>query len=389
MPPRLNLIILLCLHSLLCLACASTPRTQEDLFRLRVGDIARKDNDISVALDAIVDTARDEVIAPHTLVDQLLGSRLVLIGEQHTGAEFHAVQLRVLELLQAAGVPLLIGMEMFPAASQLVLDRWTDGSLEESEFLAESDWYRVWGYHWGYYREILLFARAHGIRVIGLNARPTSEPGVDETATVEADLESDDHRALLRAFFGTDSPVHGGLSSEQFEQLFSAQSRRDATMAQHAADALDPLASHTMVVLAGTGHVLYGLGIARQLPDAYRRSTLTIVPVPVNDDEAIVSASVADFIWGIPESPYPTYPELGVLTVRTRDGLHVIYIEPDSPAEAAGLETGDVLTDIGETSLTEKSELARVFAGTRWGDVVTIGLMRDNEHRELAVALRR
>jgi len=389
MQPRPNLLILLCLHCLLCLACASTPRTEEDLLRLRIGDTPRKNNNISIAVDAIVDTARDEVISPLTLVDQLTSSRLVLIGEQHTGAEFHAVQLHVLELLQAAGVPLLIGMEMFPAASQAVLDRWTDGALEESEFLAESDWYRVWGYHWGYYRELLLFARAHGIRVIGLNARPTSESGTDETATAGANLDSDDHRALLRAFFGADSPVHGDLSSAQFEQLFSAQSRRDATMARHAADALNALASHTMVVLAGTGHVLYGLGIARQLPDSYRRSAVTIVPVPVNDDEAIVSASVADFVWGIPEPPYPAYPELGVLTVQTRDGLHIIYIDPDSPAEAAGLETGDVLTDIGETPLTEKSDLTRAVADTRWGDVVIIGLIRDNERRELAVALRR
>ena len=97
MQPRSNLLILLCLHCLLCLACSSTPRTEEDLLRLRIGDSPRKDNDVGVTLDAIVDTALGDVISPQDLVEKITASRLVLIGEQHTDAEFHAVQLRVLE----------------------------------------------------------------------------------------------------------------------------------------------------------------------------------------------------------------------------------------------------------------------------------------------------
>jgi uncharacterized iron-regulated protein len=376
---------------LLCLGCVNTPDRGDDLLRLRIGDTARKDKQVSVGLDAVVDTARAEVIAPQMLLEQLRGHRLVMIGEQHTDSEHHSVQLRVIQLLQAAGVPLLIGMEMFPADSQPALDRWIDGALTESDFLAESEWYRVWGYHWGYYREILEFARMHGIRVTGLNASAATARRSNEQTNVEADLESDDHRALVRAFFGADSPIHGGLSPEQFDGLFAAQSRSDATMARHAADALDRSANGTMVVLAGTGHVLYGLGIARQLPDRYRTSAVTIVPVsiPIGSETSEASASVADFVWGVPALPYPSYPELGVITAQVPDGLHVIHVDPASPAGAAGIETGDVLTDVGGSAVAQKSDLARALAAANWGDVLEMGLSRDGQRREFAVPLRR
>lgn len=370
----------------ICLLSTGSARGQQDIADLKIGDPQRQ-YPIEVPRDAIVDTLRDDVISAQTLRERLTGQRIVLIGEQHTDAAYHGVQLRALELLRRAGTPLLIGLEMFPADRQSVLDAWSRGELDESDFLTSADWYHIWGYDWRYYREIFHFARANSIPMIGLNA---PQPGGPDS-TIAADLESDDHETLLRAFFESDSPVHGGLSDEQFEALFAAQSRRDATMALHLMDALRRYPRRTAVVLAGTGHVLYELGIVRQLPATERAVAATILPVPVPSDvdTATVTASVADFAWGVPASVFPAYPELGVLTTTTAAGLHVIYVEPESPAASAGIETGDALTRYRNVALAERTDLARALASARWGDEAVISLTRGAEARQVTIALRR
>jgi len=377
--------------SQLCAGCATTTGAQADLLSLNIGQASGAHSRVEVSRDTIVDTAVGTDISPRMLAERARGHRLVLVGEEHTDADYHDAQLRVLEILHGAGIPLLLGLEMFPAESQPVLDRWTRGEIEEADFVASSDWYRVWGYHWGYYREIFAFARTHGIRIVGLDS--ANEAASDQTHAPgpSADLDSNDHRTLVRAFFGADSPVHGGMSPEQFDRLFEAQARRDAVMAAHAAAAMDDSPDRTMVVLAGVGHVLYELGIVRQLPARYSSDAITIVPVPVpaDQDSATVSASVADFVWGVPHSDWPKFPELGVITVNAPNGLHVIDVASGTPAEAAGIQLGDTLTAIGGSPLGNRIDLSRLLSSARWGDVLTVAIERDGERLELAVPLHR
>lgn len=318
----------------------------------------------------------------------MLGSpRVVFVGEEHTDAAHHDVQLHVLKALRDAAVPLIIGLEMFPASSQAVLDRWVSGALDEAAFIDEADWYSVWGYHWGYYREIFEFARVHHIRLVGLDE--TRDASASDAALEVSDELTDDHRALVREFFEVDSPVHGGMTEEQLERLTSAQARRDAVMAQHVAMALERNPLHTMVVLAGTGHVLYDLGIARQLPPTYRAATGSVIPVTIEDESRTVRASVADIVWGIPESPYPRYPDLGVVAIGADHGLEVIHVEDDSPADAAGIEVGDRLTGLNGAPLWQRSDLSRAMGEVSWSDIVTVALVRDDAPVAVEVALRR
>ena len=116
---------------------------------------------------------------------------------------------------------------------------------------------------------------------------------------------------------------------------------------------------------------------------------MSIVPVEVDDEGSIVRASVADYVWGIPESAYPRYPELGVVTMQADDGLRVIYVESDSPAEVAGIQTEDVLTAFNGAALERRSDLGEALAPFAWGDAATLSLSRDGSAVQLAVPLRR
>ena len=101
-------------------------------------------------------------------------------------------------------------------ASRQWLDRWhADKALTEEGFLAESHWYKNWGYHWNYYRDIFLFARANGIRMFGVNLPRAAVQTIrmkgfdalppDQRALLpeRIDLENAEHQRLFKAFFGS------------------------------------------------------------------------------------------------------------------------------------------------------------------------------------------
>ena len=375
----------------LALGCPGIAWGQPELLNLAIGDPARQHRALSVAVDTVLDTASGEAISAQRAAERLSDARLILIAEQHTAVEYHRVQLRVLQLLHESGRALMVGLEMFPADRQAVLDEWVSGGLTEAQFVEASDWYGVWGYNWGYYREILLFAREHGIPLVALN-RPQGAGGPQggaNGALPQPDLSSDDHRTLIRAFFESDTPVHGDLTDEQREALFEAQCTVDAIMAYHAAQALEARPERALVVLAGTGHVVYGLGIARQIQRWHPDPAAIILPVEVEADEVEVRASAADFLWGIPESAFPAFPELGAVTVAGEAGPRVIHVEPNTPGAAGGLETGDVLTRLNGIPVAEGSALNRALSAVRWGDEVSVDVRRDAEDIALLVHFRR
>jgi uncharacterized iron-regulated protein len=359
--------------------------SKPDILILPVGDPERKGRQVSVQVDVVVNTLSGSTLSPQALSERLADARLILIAEQHTNLEDHRIQLRVLELLQETGRPLVIGLEMFEVEDQSLLNGWVAGQFTEPDFIEQSDWYGSWGYHWGYYREILLFARAHAIPLVALSGpwEVVSETGA------EPNLSSQDHRSLFRAFFEADDPVHGGLQEDQLEALFAAQCRIDAVMAFNAAEALEAHPDTTLVVLAGSGHVVYELGIARQIQEWYEGPVTTIVPVSVEDANRRVRASIGDFAWGVPEMTDPAFPELGAVSVSVEGGLHVIHVEPDSPAERGGLETGDVLTRFKDVVITAKPDLNRTLATVEWGDEVALIIQRDGAPRDLTLKFQR
>src|SRR5580765_8945100 len=97
-----------------CLVALTSPAWAKDpVYRLSIGDPARKDKDAAVTLDAITDTATGETIAPAELGARLAKARLVLVGESHTSVESHRVELQVIRALHEAGRHVTIALAIF------------------------------------------------------------------------------------------------------------------------------------------------------------------------------------------------------------------------------------------------------------------------------------
>ena len=377
------------------------------VYTLEVGDPHRKDRQVAPILDGIRDTRTGELIDPDELARRLADAAYVLIGEDHTNMDFHRVQLQVIQALHDAGRTVVIGLEMFPYVDQLHLDRWSAGELSTDDFLTRSRWYARWGYPWGYYRDIFGFARDHNLPMWGINAPRQTISRVrkegweslseDDRAHLppRIDTDSADHMTLFKAYFQSDDAIHGpsALPEAALRGMFEAQVSWDGVMAYNAMRARQAHPEAVVVVLAGGGHVAYGLGIARQLAawDDGRVGLVMPVPMALSDGATLerVQASYGDYLWGVPAVTDPVYPVLGLATVSRENGVAVLDVETDSTAHRAGVRAGDLLVSLNDQAVADRGTYSRIMAGLFWGDRVTLGLERDGRNLSVSAVLRR
>jgi uncharacterized iron-regulated protein len=375
-------------------------------YHLAIGDPARRDREVPVVLDAIVTGATGAVVTPRTLVEHLQDTSILLIGETHTSTESHRVQFQTIEALHAAGRTVIVGLEMFPYTEQPSLDAWTDGTWRDGDFVTKARWYEHWGYHWGYYEDIFRFARAAGLPMVALNAprdvvSAVRRQGLDGLPPDQAkhlppsvDVDSAEHLMLFKASFEEGDSLHGGMTDEAWKSMLAAQATWDAAMGWRAVRALERAnaSNAIVVVLVGSGHVAYGLGIERQARRWFDGEIRSIIPVPVADDDGPVSSvrgSYADFVWGVAYEPAPRHPSLGISTTAAGEGRKVIAVEPDSPAGSAGVLVGDIVLEVDGLTIDDRESLNQAVAACDWGDVPVLTLDREGRQLTLDVPLRR
>ena len=380
----------------------------DPVHRMALGDPARRDRQVDLTLDAAVDTATGEVVTADQMAVRLDGVKLLLLGESHASVESHRVQLHVLRALQRRGRAIRLALEMFPYSEQASLDAWNEGRWSEDQFVRQARWYEHWGYHWGYYRDLILFAREHGVPLLAANAprelvRAVRQQGIAGLSAEQAarmppavDTDNADHLALFKAQLGGGDSLHGGMTDEAWKGMLAAQATWDAAMAWNAVRALeaadDPAA--IVVVLVGSGHVAYGLGIERQARAWFDGPVSSVIAVPLADDEGAptgpVRASYAHFLWGVPAERWTAWPTLGLSTRAADDGRRqVIAVDDQGAAARAGVKVNDTLLRLDGVALDSRETLGRQMATYHWGDVPDLTVRRDGRELTLAVPLRR
>ena len=73
------------------------------------------------------------------------------------------------------------------------------------------------------------------------------------------------------------------------------------------------------------------------------------------------------------------------LQVDETEGILIIDVVPDSPAERAGLKSGDVINEIAGDKITKADEVQQAVAKTDVGERLNLGLIRSDRQLDLAV----
>jgi serine protease Do len=96
---------------------------------------------------------------------------------------------------------------------------------------------------------------------------------------------------------------------------------------------------------------------------------------------------------GLPQRPAPVRPKnsgyLGAYVEETKDGVKVMDVRPDSPADKAGLQNGDVILAINDRRIGGRDELLQRVWQRKPGARVKLTVKRDAQELEIEAVLGR
>ena len=220
--------------------------------------------------DLWVDLVSGDEVDAADVLDDLARAGAIYVGETHTIARHHAVQLPLMHELFVRNVPLVLCLEQLEAADQPAVDRYARREIDFETFAREINWAGKWRNYLDY-RFLCEFARQHAIPIQALNAPPDIIRAVSRGGGVAA--LPPEQRAQLPADLLLDEPLYERVTTLQLathmaadpaklRPMFEAQLARDETMATNImmARRRDPGTLRVPFVVLGAGHMRFGLG---------------------------------------------------------------------------------------------------------------------------------
>lgn len=367
---------------------------------LKIGDPRFKDKVLEVAPNELYSIETGKSLPFARMIQEMKESRLVYIGETHNSLPIHDLQLKIIQALYEQDRNIAIGLEMFPVTSQDVLNKWSLGILSEEEFIRGAQWYIHWNFNFDYYKKIFAFAKENKIPIRALNApkdiitkiRMMGWDALSESEKAivpRPDLTHQEHRLLIRTIFeSADIPpaMKGGGLDMMFEGLYRSQSAWDHVMAANALEGVGK-ERKKMVVLAGSGHLIYNLGINLRafIQSKLPFKTAISVFVPKGQNAVPVARSLGDYLYAIPEEEKPAYPSIG-LGFKTFKGLDNLVIDSkpmDGVAKGADFEKGDIVLSVDDKPFSDINDLRIYLARFKWDEEVKFHILRNAQEKDV------
>ncbi len=368
---------------------------------LKIGNPRYKDQTVVVAPGSIVSMETGKSVAFEQMIREMKPAAFVHVGETHNSRPMHELQARIIEALHGQDPRLAVGLEMYPVTKSEPLAKWSLGILTEEEFLREGRWYTTWNQNFGYYRPIFEFVKSRGIPLYALNApreiiskirmRGWEALSEAEKAIVpKPDLTHEEHRQLLRTIFSAEempAAMKGAGMEMMFEGLYRGQSAWDAVMGANAVKARE-VEGRKIVVLVGSGHLLYNLGLNRRAAEMSGLPGKTVVAVEVPKGKtAVVARTLADYIVGIEAEDRPAFPSVGLAFKKIADlDNPVVETKPiDGVARGKDFEKGDVVLSVDGKRFTDIDELRIHLARVPWGGEAAFRLLRAGTEKTIVL----
>jgi serine protease Do len=94
-----------------------------------------------------------------------------------------------------------------------------------------------------------------------------------------------------------------------------------------------------------------------------------------------------DFLKNFQEEKEEVTPFLGLLTEKATEGARVLEVTKESAAEKAGLQKDDIITKVGEETITDPAKLAEVIGSKKVKELVKLYYTRNGKKSTVQVAL--
>ncbi len=337
-----------------------------------------------------------QVQALNTILPQLKTAKILYIGEQHDQFAHHINQLTIIRFLHEVGIKVAIGMEMFQQPYQQALDDYLAGKRSEAEFLKESQYFEKWRYDYNLYKPLIDYAKQQGIPLIALNiegniSRQVGRDGIgqlDDSARAQLpsalDFNNYRYQADLQDIFAlhqnanrNPDAAQGTTAAPRFEHFLQAQVLWDDSMAQTAHNFLQKNPQHTLVVLAGNGHIRNGYGIPQRL---HQRNGLDYVTL-LQDE--MPTPGIADYVLYPPPLVGEEAPRLGVFIDDQDRRLRVQEIEPQGVAQAAQVQKNDILVRLDAHEIQNLADLKAALLEIGKGNNALLEVLREGKAVQL------
>ncbi|HEY8189351.1 MAG TPA: ChaN family lipoprotein [Micavibrio sp.] len=272
----------------------------------------------------ILDTRTGELATKEAMIDFAAAARVIYISDPHDNPAAHEKQLEIIRALEEKFPGrIAVGTEMFRRDVQEYLDAWTDKKIPEATF--KKIYCDNWGDWYTGHASAFFYMRDHSIPLIGLYASRDMRRDVrsgkihaDDYGIPEIDLTEENHKkynmAIYNNYFSGDD-AHTADPNIYYRMM----TFWDEIMAKNVAEFLDnpDNADKKLVVIAGAGHVVYGIGVpvraAKRHPHDYAiilsssddGTEATSTPLTEAEKEAKIPLPIADYVWKIPNVQVP------------------------------------------------------------------------------------
>jgi len=414
-----------------------------DTERIPIGDEARKYDFSSVKLDRVLNTKTNEEASFDEMISELSNYRIVMIGETHTNQLHHDVQFDIIKGLVESGKEVRLALEMYNQNQDEALAKWSSGETDESTFMEQTDFLVTWSHNYRYYKAIFDYVREKHIPMYGVNterkyASKIGRGGLasltpeEKAAIPEVDTSNIEHRFFVKvAMEGMDATM-----PTQFRNMYPAQCLWDAAMGEGAIKIAKEYPEAVVVILAGSGHVAYNLGIGRIINDRSDLAFASVITVDVPEKSEentmmkirkemkkekmktdsvktkkmeqpsthsnphsmmgmddtpnkIVVRSLGDFLWGKKEMEQEKYPAFG-FSINEYDGkgFPIKRVLPKTIAYENGLEKGDIILSIDGKTFKNTFELKKHLQFKNWDEEMSFDLLRNGEEIDLTFIIK-
>lgn len=362
----------------------------------------------------IIRTADGQTVGVSDIIAGHPDADVFIIGEAHDNYHCHVFQRDFIAALIQKHPKVIVGFEFFQREDNPVLEQWRTGAADEKTVLEKTGWYKRSSQNHRLTQLIMNLIREKQLKVIGLNIPRTilntvSRKGFSQLTPEEKTLfptlpiVNREHEYFIKSIFGT----FAAQVPMWFANIYAAQTCWDVVMAESMRMMLSqkPYKGYKGVIIAGSNHVAYKLGI----PFRYNKAApgariITIVPVLAPQEQkednkknsadgeeahpmmrmlggqlppaATFSRGLADYVFSAPQPLLSHFPSLGAAIEQKNGQLIITSISTESFAEKNGLRKGDIIHSIDHTDLTTLEQLRLILNAKNWNDEILLGVAK-------------